>query len=115
MPTVSTLLPISFAPFLALMLTATNCTAYMDANGQHSLAGKLHTVPGFDGGRYQLHCLHGMPEVSQSLLFQWLVLAHHAFRHAGREVTNYTAYMDANGQHSLAGKLRTVPGFDGGR
>jgi hypothetical protein len=56
-----------------------------------------------------------MPEVSQSLLFQWLGLAHHAFRHAGREVTNYTAYMDANGQHSLAGKLRTVPGFDSGR
>jgi hypothetical protein len=45
MPTVSTLLPISFAPFLALMLTTTNCTAYMDANGHHSLADKLRAVP----------------------------------------------------------------------
>jgi hypothetical protein len=34
--TVNTLLPISFALFLALMLTATNCSADMDANGQHS-------------------------------------------------------------------------------
>jgi hypothetical protein len=29
-----------------------------------------------------------MPEVSQSLRFQWLVSAHRALRHAGREVTH---------------------------
>ena len=29
-----------------------------------------------------------MPEVSQSLRFQWLVSAHRAFRYAGREVTH---------------------------
>jgi hypothetical protein len=51
LPTVSILLPISSASFLALMLTTTNCTAYMDANGQHSLADKLRIVPGFGGGR----------------------------------------------------------------
>jgi hypothetical protein len=44
-------LPVSFAPFLALMLIPANCTAYMDANGQHSLAGKLRIVPGLNGGR----------------------------------------------------------------
>ena len=34
------------------MLTATNRTAYMDANGQHSLADKLRAVP----DRYQVQC-----------------------------------------------------------
>jgi hypothetical protein len=51
MATVSTLLPVSFAPLLAWMLTVTKCTAYMDGNGQHFLAGKLRIVPGLDGGR----------------------------------------------------------------
>ena len=46
--TISTLLPISSASFLALIVAAINCTAYMDANGQNSLADKLRTVPGLD-------------------------------------------------------------------
>jgi hypothetical protein len=56
-----------------------------------------------------------MSEVSQSLRFQWLVSAHRAFRHAGREVINCTAYMDAIGQHSFADKLSAVPGLDADR
>ena len=61
-----------------------------------NLSGKLPVIRGV------------ISEVSQSLRFQWLVSAHRAIRHAGREVTNCTAYMDANGQHSLADKLRVV-------
>jgi hypothetical protein len=44
-----------------------------------------------------------MSEVSQSLHFQWLVSAHRAFRHAGREITLRRAMVTVKGPDELVG------------